>query len=307
MKLTDRIYYYKSSGGPPVAGLSSSNTYIIRGEPRLAITDPGPSIGFRLKSLRREMNTDGLTFQDINKVIITHAHPDHAQSLPLFFYKYHAQVYAHPNEKRILENPELQWTGEFEALGPFAKQATWLTPKSAALLSSIMYGPVKRSSGVIPVREGATLNLGAPAEIIELPGHRPGEIGIHLPEEKALITGDLINHKRYDLPSLNMPLSDIHAAISSLKKIQLLDINTLAPSHDIPVTGKDKIQEWLAAALARCARMLAVAEEEVLREPDIPLAKLGKLLAGNNDGVPLYEIKFLAFVVLKGLELQKPA
>ena len=301
MKINRHLYYYPGDTWPPILGRGSANTYIIRGD-RLTLVDPGPAAGPHLRRVIRGCADDGLRFDNITKVIITHAHPDHAWALPRLCRRLVAQVYCHALEKKVLEQPGLLLDQEYDALGPFAGQ---VIPLPRALLMPIMhfmFGAPEPFEGAVPVRDGTVLNCGFPAQIMELPGHRPGEIGVYLPEDKTLIIGDLVNNNLYDLPSLNMPVSDMKQAVASLERILDMDVAVLAPGHDEVVTGRQNIVKWLRDALERCRNMQRMAERAIVDEPDIPLPRLGRLLCGKNNGANLLLRRMLPFIVLKSLE-----
>jgi glyoxylase-like metal-dependent hydrolase (beta-lactamase superfamily II) len=302
MKLTRHIFFYKGEDIIPLFGLTSSNTYIIRGE-RLTIVDPGAGVGPHLRRVEAAMKHDRLRFDNIMKVILTHAHPDHAQSLRAIRGRLVAQIYCHPLEKDILENPGLLWDREYERMGPFAREVMMLPRPWIQWLARVMFGPMVPVSGdIVAVRHGAALNLGASARVVELPGHRPGEIGIHMPDDNALIIGDLINYKMYDIPSVNMPESDLRQAMASIRLIRELDVETLAPAHDYPLTGRMKIREWLDDTLARCGRMIDQAAQALAAKPGIPLPRLGAMLAAGNAHINFFQRRMLAFNALKALE-----
>jgi glyoxylase-like metal-dependent hydrolase (beta-lactamase superfamily II) len=302
MKVSKHIFFYKGEESLiPAFGLCSGNTYIIRGD-RLTLVDPGPSMGPHLRRVRRGMSDDGLRYDNISKIIVTHAHPDHAQALPALQERLvNTQVYCHPLEKRILENPDLMWDDEYELLGPFAAQVMPLPRSLMVFFERLMFGTVKPFYGAITVGDGAMLNLGVQARIVGLPGHRPGEIGIHIPEDNALIIGDLVNYRMYDVPSLNMPVSDLKQAEESVKKIRAMDIKILAPAHNEVVFGEQKINEWLDDTLERCKLMRRQAEKSLLDNPRIPLQLLGKTLCGRNEGMTFFHRRLIAHVVLKAL------
>lgn len=303
MKVTKHIYWYRGEESLiPFFGLCSGNTVVIRGD-RLTLVDPGPSMGPHLKKVQRGMSEDGLRFDNITKVIVTHAHPDHSQALPALRKRLVTpQVYCHPLEKRILEEPGAMWDDEYERLGPFAGQVMPLPRPLMVFMTKLMFGPVEPFEGAIPVTESTMLNLGVQARIVELPGHRPGEIGVHIPEDEALIIGDLINYRMYDVPSLNMPVSDLRQAEESVRKIRALGVKTLVPAHDCVVEGEQKINQWLDDTLDRCALMRRQAESALLENPHIQLQLLGKLLCGKNEGMTFFHRRMVAHIVLKSLE-----
>ena len=249
------------------------------------------------------MKNDNLRYDNILKIILTHAHPDHAQSLPVLARRLMAQIYCHPREKSVVEDPSLLWEQEYEIMGPFERELMVLPRAAVEWLTRLMFGAMRPfRDNVTAVRDGAILNLGIPAGIVGLPGHRPGEIGIHIPDDKILIIGDLVNYKMYDIPSVNMPQSNLQQAMASLRRIQRMDIDILAPCHDHPVTGREKIREWLQDAQERCALMRRTAEQELAGDPHIPLPRLGKILAGRNQGINFFQRRMLAYNVLKSLE-----
>ena len=301
MKLTQHIYFYKGLDYVPLFGLTSSNTCVIRGE-RLTMVDPGPSVGPHLWRVEKAMKQDHLRLDNVMKIILTHAHPDHAQGLHALAGRLVEQTYCHPFEKRILQDPRRMWDEEYDCIGPFERELMILPRAWIEWLARRMYGAMRPvAENVVPVRDGAVLNLGIPARVVELPGHRPGEIGIHLPGEKALIIGDLINWDMFDIPALNMPTSDLRQAMASLNTIRNMDVELLVPAHDEPVRGRMKIREWLDAALDRCARMLRDAEQALSEHPDIPLSRLGRILAAGSRHHSFFHRRMLAFNVLKAL------
>lgn len=300
MKLTDNLYFYPGEDGPTVWGFSTCNSLVVRGR-GLLLTDPGPAVGPHLARVRRAMHRDGLRFRDIRLIFLTHAHIDHAPAAGPLADKLGAEVLAHPLEKPMLQNPSRFLRDEIEAAGPALDQ---LLPLPAWLIEAAVFagaGPHPPCNRLTPVREGDDPGIGIPASVVELPGHRPGEIGLHLPADRALITGDLVNRLRHDLPSLNLPLADIDQAVDSIRKMRALDLEILAPAHERPILGRDRIRKLLDDAIARCADNKRIAAEYLKRNPEPDLAGLGRILRARNEGIPLYEDIPLAFVVLRSL------
>lgn len=101
------------------------------------------------------------------------------------------------------------------------------------------------------VEDGQSLRIGAlRVDVIHTPGHAPGHVMYHLPDEKVLIGGDLVIMGavgRTDLPD-----SDPDALDASIRRVmQLPDDTTLLSGHGQPSTLGDERRdnEYVRAAL----------------------------------------------------------
>jgi hydroxyacylglutathione hydrolase len=101
------------------------------------------------------------------------------------------------------------------------------------------------------VEDGQTLSIGnLKVEVIHTPGHSPGHVMFHLPEQKVLVGGDLIIGGavgRTDLPD-----SDERQLNDSIRKVMALPPQTqLLPGHGRPGTLADERQSnpYVRAAL----------------------------------------------------------
>jgi hydroxyacylglutathione hydrolase len=81
-------------------------------------------------------------------------------------------------------------------------------------------------------------------QIIHTPGHTPDASVVYLPDKKILITGDTILNS--DSNQIAVPFfyyGDLDIMISSLKRLLILNIDTILPGHGIPCPankiGKD--------------------------------------------------------------------
>ena len=110
--------------------------------------------------------------------------------------------------------------------------------------------PPRRADGY--VEDGQTLQLGnLKVEVIHTPGHAPGHVMYHFPDERVLVGGDLIiagGVGRTDLPD-----SDPAALDASIRRVMRLPPDTrLLPGHGAPSTLAEEraenpfVQEALA-------------------------------------------------------------
>jgi len=102
------------------------------------------------------------------------------------------------------------------------------------------------------VEDGQRLQIGSlRVDVIHTPGHAPGHVMYHLPDEKVLVGGDLIIMGavgRTDLPD-----SDPDALDASIRRVLTLpDDTTLLPGHgDVSTLGDERRNnEYVIAALA---------------------------------------------------------
>lgn len=76
-------------------------------------------------------------------------------------------------------------------------------------------------------------------ELIHLPGHTSGHIGVYLAKEGIFFAGDNFTNGVQPLLSHSLPLD----WVESLKRIELMDIDIVVPGHG-EVCGKSEIQQF---------------------------------------------------------------
>ena len=81
--------------------------------------------------------------------------------------------------------------------------------------------------------------------LLHTPGHTPGQLAVHIPEERVVFTGDTIfNECQTWLMS-----SDIDGWLAALERIRTLDVDHLVPGHG-PVTTLKALDDQRAILLA---------------------------------------------------------
>ncbi len=105
-----------------------------------------------------------------------------------------------------------------------------------------------KAGKIIPVQQGDVLDLGdRPLEIIDLPGHTPGSIGILDVKNRVLIGGDSIQDGRIFMFGEHRNLTDY---ISSLEKLSAYEgrFDTVYASHSSVTVVPDIIPKLIAGA-----------------------------------------------------------
>ena len=113
------------------------------------------------------------------------------------------------------------------------------------------------NKGDIVFTGNVTLRVGDHTfELIHTPGHTPGQVTVHVPEERLVFTGDTI----FSECQTWLMTSDVPHWLAALDTIAALDIDTIVPGHG-PVTDKSYLAvqrsmllEWEAAVAAAVAK-----------------------------------------------------
>ena len=142
-------------------------------------------------------------------IYVTHGHPDHIAAAPALAQKYDIPWYLH--------------TGDFRLVG-------W----GNDLLD--YFGLPKISIDDIRPTELATQRTqvfpGLIMDIIETPGHTPGGVAYHFPDERVLIIGDTLfqtGFGRYDLPGGDHGM--LFQSIANIYNLNLPDATTIIHGH----------------------------------------------------------------------------
>lgn len=99
---------------------------------------------------------------------------------------------------------------------------------------------------MVPVEEGRVFDLGGRTlQVVELPGHTKGSIGLLCPEEKLLYVGDAINSSLWLFLEESEPLSVYRR---TLEKAWGIDFEKIVMAHDFEMRPKAVLQDYMDVA-----------------------------------------------------------
>ena len=211
--------------------LGTTSAFIIitpdaeNGEASVAVIDAG----WRLFDKRRVLNyLRGLGYgpDSVHRLIATHWHPDHVGGMAELQRTTGAAAAAHR-----IEAPYLSGASEQPIPNPINPR--WLRPLLWPLFTPLT-PPLFAVATALD--DGDTLPVLGGARVIHTPGHTPGSISLHFPNEGVLLVADAVQRyqNRLTLPSRWFS-SDMEAAKQSVRKLATLDFEIMCFSHFEPM------------------------------------------------------------------------
>jgi glyoxylase-like metal-dependent hydrolase (beta-lactamase superfamily II) len=186
--------------------------YLIT-EKRLTLIDAGLP-GSR-RPLERYLRTIDRRFEELERIVCTHGHPDHAGGVRELA-SGGAEVLIHPDDLSGLELT-LREVLRARRRGPLLH---FLTPHPGE---------------TTPLQDGDILPVLGGLTVIHTPGHTPGSVCLWTPEHRILFTGDVLQVRRGRLTYASSIFShDYPAARSSIARLADLDVDTIALAHFPP-------------------------------------------------------------------------
>lgn len=179
--------------------------YIINNE---LLIDAGT--GFHPKILVRELHELDLFLEDIKRVILTHAHFDHAGGAHLFRL---AKLGTHRDEAQVLEDGD-----------------------SIASLANMFSATLKKKKVDFKLDDGDLIKSGdIKLTVIHTPGHTKGSICLYDKKNKMLFSGDTVFAGSFG--RLDFPGGSSKEMKASLEKLSRLEIDRILPGHGDIVWG----------------------------------------------------------------------
>ena len=229
---------------PHVVELMRCNIWHVRGRDRDLVIDTGMGVC----SLVQEM---GALLDKPVTAVATHGHDDHIGSHHEF-----DDVVAHPLEAPLLEAPPLDTLDIVQGWG--AEAVAMLTGSGYQLESpyfvdalppGYVFEQYRQRAAQVTRRvvEGDIVDTGDRSfEVLHLPGHSPGSIGLWEAATGTLFSGDAV----YDGPLLDeLPDSDIAQYCATMERLLTLPVEVVHAGHD-PSFDRARLHELCRAYLA---------------------------------------------------------
>ncbi len=210
------------------AGRSIVHPTLIWDDDTMVLVDTG--FPGQLQQIREAMGGIGVSFDRLDRVIITHQDIDHIGTLPAIIRasSHTVEVLSHEEERPYIEGSKPLIKMNRERL---SKMAVSLPEEQRRRMEALFANPPKASVTTV-VADGEVLPYCGGFTVIFTPGHTPGHICLYVNRSKILITGDALVAVDGELRGPNPQATyDMAAALQSLKKLTYYDIETVVCYH----------------------------------------------------------------------------
>jgi len=209
VKVKDNLYCYVWQGMGNNCNTCLFTDVFSGSKPHLLI-DPGHiNNGFSscLQNLEKAIENDGFNINDTGMIVNTHSHTDHCEA----------------NDELSNNN------GISIAMSEEEEKFRHTLGKSLDAMFGITSPEFKTTQFI---KEG-DLELGDKNKLkfqaFITPGHSPGSVCLYWPDEKTLITGDVIFN--CSVGRTDFPGGDLNLLKESIDRMSRLDVNCLIPGH----------------------------------------------------------------------------
>lgn len=196
--------------------LGRVNCYLIHTSAGFILIDTGSSN--QRAVLVWELQSAGCQPGNLKLIFLTHGDFDHTGNAAYLRQTFGAPLAMHPADFGMLERGDM-----------FASRSSGNPILKALAPLLFRFGAANRATPDVQLTDGDDLsNFGLAANVIALPGHSRGSIGL-LTVDGDLFVGDLLDNTKQ--PALNSIMDDRAAAQTSVEKLKALHVVTVHPGH----------------------------------------------------------------------------
>ncbi|WP_291424192.1 MBL fold metallo-hydrolase [Deinococcus sp.] len=226
----------------PILEMFTAHAYLYLDGAYAALIDTGTplpqslgALDAGLAAVRREWG-EGVTWADLSRIVVTHAHFDHCGGLPWLLGRTAAPVAASRLTREVLEDPAGALADEEARMARFLAQAG----ADPALLGNLKRFPQGSVRGLTPVSVHTTLRggdvLDSRFEVIEAAGHSSGQVCLRVDDLLLCADQVMTGTSPRLVPHSYEAGSGLRVYLDSLARLSALEgISLVLAGHDDPM------------------------------------------------------------------------
>jgi len=216
----------------PTAPADLINSYLFRdADGQLTLVDAG--MRSAPKRVAAALRWLGHSPSDVSRILLTHAHPDHAGGLAKLAAQTAATVVAHERDASYVRAGRAP-----------SRDGTFTAGRIFNRLGSGKFAAAEVGSELV---DGQVLDIAGGIEIVHTPGHTPGHVALLHRASGILITGDSIFNIRRMRWSPKVLCTDFALTKTTAQRLGELDYSMAAFTHgpEIRDQAREEIRSFL--------------------------------------------------------------
>lgn len=217
------------------------NTYLVQSDAGWVLIDTGWNDPVLFYDLHKQLSDIDVKFEDIERVVYTHIHPDHYGLAGTLKHQFGTQLAIHSNGKDSIESRYINRQSFIQQLGEWHIQHGGANDHYEAVVEM----STDYTDHVVPAFPDESLEDGDvitttlfDLEVIWTPGHDRDHICLYEPNTRILFSGDHILPDT--VPHIGMHVEgksdNILDYVNSLEKLRELEVDLVLPGHENPFT-----------------------------------------------------------------------
>ncbi len=285
--MAEKVYenIYKIEIPLPKNPLKALNSYVVKGKDKNLLIDTGFNTKECIDALIQGMEELEINFNN-TELFITHLHADHS-GLATFFQEKGVRIYAGEVDGELINQMTKMeyWErfNEFKIIFDLEKDEVSFEDHPGykyCLREPISY---------VPLREGKGLQVGEYFfEVIFIPGHTPGHIGLYERNHKLFFGGDhVLDRITPNIAFWGFDEDILATYFNSLGKIFEYDIDYLFPSHrNVIRDHRRRIGELYLHHKERLNEIIDIIKKEEISVRDVASQMQWSIRAKNWEEFP---------------------
>ena len=242
------------TGGP-------ASVYLIdNADGSLSLFDTALGTTESLRALEQGFTEAGRRVEEVTRILVSHGHVDHFGGARQVAGRSGARVFVHPADASKVTRflwPEAVRERHRRYLRRMGVPGALVAELEGMEETNELLG--ERVEAAEPLVEGERIAFARfEAEVMHLPGHTAGLVGLHVPERRVLLSSDFLLPGVLPNPMLELgeggeegKLRSLDAYFESSRRVEALELDWILPGHGEPFADHRAVLAWLERARER--------------------------------------------------------